>query len=36
MLLEECSTQYVPEDSCDFMQSKWFYTHARAIGVVKW
>jgi hypothetical protein len=33
MLLEECSTQYVPEEensSCDFMQSRWFYTYARA------
>jgi hypothetical protein len=39
MLLEEYSTQYVPEEennSCDFMQSKWFYTHAHARGLVQW
>lgn len=38
MSLEECSTQYVLDEessSCDFMQSKWFYTHAHASGVVQ-
>jgi len=35
MSLEECSTQYVPEEessSCDLMQSKSFYTRARQRG----
>jgi hypothetical protein len=37
MSLEQCSTQYVPEEdssACDVMQSTWFYTKARASGVV--